>query len=178
MSAVVRGIAGVAIALLTALPATAQNSAGRAPPPTPAERAQLERQYRQRVARAVQSRLQLSDAQMARLAKTNATYDPRRRALAAEERELRAGIARQFAAGDAADQAAVEKAITRAIAIQRERLDLVEREQRELADFLTPVQRARYLDLQERLRRRVEELRRGQRLHAGNGRRPAPEDER
>jgi hypothetical protein len=157
-----------------AAPAAAQDSMRPRTPPGPAERAQLERQLRQRVGRAVQARLQLSDAQMARLQKTNQSFEDRRRALVAEERQIRAGIAEQFAAGDRADQAAVAKLIDSAIGIQRARHDLVGQEQRELASFLTPVQRARYLDLQERLRRRVEELRRGQRRGGAEGRRLAP----
>ena len=72
-----------------------------------------------------------------------------------------------IAAGDRAVQDSVARMIDRAIALQRQRLDLVAQEQRELSSFLTPVQRARYLDLQERLRRRVEELRRQQRRAAG-----------
>ena len=163
-----------ALALLGAGSAGAQDSADLRTVATPAERAQLERQLRQRVGRAVQARLQLSDAQMARLQSTNQLFEGRRRALIAEERQLRAGIAEQFAAGDRADQAAVAKFIDRAIAIQRERLDLVEQEQRQLSSFLTPVQRARYLDLQERLRRRVEELRRGQQRGGPGGRRLLP----
>jgi len=43
--------------------------------------------------------------------------------------------------------------------IQRDRLDLLDNEQADLAKFLTPVQRAQYLGLQEQVRRRVEEVR-------------------
>lgn len=174
MRAMRRALALGALAVLGAAPALAQDSGRPRTPATPAERAQMERQFRQRVGRAVQARLQLSDAQMARLQKTNQSFEGRRRALLAEERQIRAGIAEEFAAGERADQTAVAKFIDRAIAIQRERLDLVEQEQRELASFLTPVQRARYLDLQERLRRRVEELRRGQQRGGPGGRRMAP----
>jgi hypothetical protein len=57
--------------------------------------------------------------------------------------------------------------------VQRRRLDLAAEEQRELATIMTPVQRARYLALQETVRRRTDEMRRrrggGARRGAGNG---------
>ena len=174
MTTLRRLLAGLAVAALVASPAAAQDSARTRDRSGPGDRAQLERQLRERVGRTVQTRLQLTDAQMARLQKTSASFEGRRRALVAEERQLRMGLAAQLAAGDRADQAAVAQQIDRAIAIQRERLDLVAQEQRELAAFLTPVQRARYLDLQERLRRRIDELRRGQQRRGPGGRRGAP----
>ena len=156
-----RGVAALALALLGASSAGAQRSPSAGAPS--ADRARLERQFRERVGRTVQARLQLTDAQMARLQRMNSSFETRRRSLAAEERSLRFSIGQQIAAGDRADQDSVARMIDRAIGIQRQRLDLVAQEQRELSSFLTPVQRARYLDLQERLRRRVEELRRQQR---------------
>jgi len=43
--------------------------------------------------------------------------------------------------------------------VQHQRLDVFTREQRDLASFLTPVQRAKYASLQEGLRKKVEQLR-------------------
>lgn len=165
-------LAALVLSLLVATPAAAQQGAPAGAPA--ADRAQLERQLRQRVGRTVQTRLQLTDAEMARLQRTNSSFEGRRRALAADERALRFAIGQQISAGDRADQDSVSRMIDRAIAIQRQRLDLVAQEQRELSSFLTPVQRARYLDLQERLRRRVEELRRRQRRGGGGGDPSAP----
>ena len=162
MTAVRRLAAAAALLLLNALPAAAQDSGGVSRPAAGADRARLEQQLRQRVGRVVQARLRLTDEQMARLQRTNQSYEARRRALVTQERQMRLAIREQLAAGDSADQKRVAGLIESAIRIQRQRLDLVEQEQRELSAFLTPVQRARYLDLQERLRRRVEELRRGQ----------------
>jgi hypothetical protein len=155
---------GVALTLIPG-PARAQDtSAPRG------DRAQLERQFRQRAARVVQQRLGLTDAQMARLQATNQKFEGRRRAMVAEERQIRGDIRAQLAAGDTADQQRVAALIQRAIRVQRQRLELVEQEQGELATFLTPVQRARYLEIQERLRRRVDELRRGQEHRRGAAR--------
>jgi hypothetical protein len=43
--------------------------------------------------------------------------------------------------------------------IQRERIDLQIEEQRQLATFMSPLQRARYAALQEQIRRRLEGIR-------------------
>jgi hypothetical protein len=46
------------------------------------------------------------------------------------------------------------------VQLQRQRVELFAQEQRDLAQFMTPLQRARYTALQEQVRRRVEQLRR------------------
>ena len=51
-------------------------------------------------------------------------------------------------------------ALDRVLQLQRQRLDLMADEQKDLAGFLTPVQRAKYAALQEQIRRRVENARR------------------
>ena len=162
---------GVLLLCVFAAPRSALRAQGE---PPSAERARVEQQVRQRIARIVQDRLQLSDAQMQRLQQTNRRFEEQRRALLRQEREVRVSLREQLASGDRADQSRVGALIDSAIDLQRRRLDLLRDEQRELAGFLTPVQRARYLDLQEKLRRRVEELRRrgAQGGGGGGGRRP------
>ena len=58
-----------------------------------------------------------------------------------------------------ADQDKVSRMLDELVAVQRQRLDIFAREQRDLASFLTPVQRAKYATLQEGLRKKVEQLR-------------------
>jgi periplasmic protein CpxP/Spy len=79
-------------------------------------------------------------------------------------------------AGDAADQTKVAGLLDRALQIQRDRLDVTQREQRELAAFMSPVQRAMYVGIQDDLRRRLEEIRQQRRpgAPAVGGRRPPP----
>lgn len=167
------------LALGAAMPVASAVGQGIAPSPgARPERAQLEQQVRQRLARVVQERLRLTDAQMTKLRQTNARFEPRRRNLLQEERQVRMALRDESVADSAANQQHVAELITRAIAIQRQRLDLVDDEQKELATFLTPLQRARYLDLQEKLRQRVEQLRRGQGRVGGQGLRRRPNDSR
>ena len=125
----------------------------------------LERRVRERIAEEVQQRLGLTDAQTQRLGATNRKFEERRRLLLAEERTARMALREQVIRGDSADQRRVATLVDQLISVQRKRLDVVEQEQRELAEFLTPVQRATYLSMQDQMRRRMEEMRRG----AGGG---------
>jgi protein CpxP len=151
----------LALALLAA-PAGAQDRPRRqraldsqAVPP----RTQLEARLRQRLWRITKNRVGLTDQQMTRLAQTSRSFDARRRQLAVEERQHRQLLRREILAGSTADQTQVATALDRVLRIQRERVDLQIEEQRAFAEFMTPVQRARYAALQEQLRRRAENLR-------------------
>ena len=168
-----RGAVALAVAAaLTLSPRATAAQVGGAPPA--GDRAQMEQQVRQRFARFVRERLQLTEPQMQQLQQTNRRFEEQRRSLVREERDVRVAIRDQLANGDRADQKRVAELIDRAIGVQRRRLDLLQSEQKELATFLTPVQRARYLDVQEKVRRRVEELRRRGAQGGGGpaGRRP------
>ena len=120
----------------------------------------LQSRVRQRLAAVVKQRLGLSDDQMRQLGAVNATYESRRRSLMADERQARVAVRAELQRGNQADQKRVEGALADLFRIQRARIDLAEQEQRELAKFMQPSQRAGYLALQEQLRRRVEQMRR------------------
>ncbi len=131
------------------------------PPGDPAARRVLEQRFRERFEQVLKQRLALSDSQLARVVEVNARLDPKRRELFTEERSVRAEMRDAIHGGDdAASQDRVAQLLERAMRVQRARLDLVETEQRELSAFLTPLQRAKYLGLQEQLRRRVDDMRR------------------
>ena len=148
---------------------------GQAPQAVPNERASAQARVRDRVARLLRERVGLTEDQLRRLALVSRSFEGRRQALFREERATRQALRRELRAGPA-DQARVAANIDQLFALQRRRLDLAAEEQRELAAFMTPVQRARYLALQEHLRRRAEETRRrrGDGPPRGGGRRRAP----
>ena len=123
-------------------------------------RRQLEQRLRQRLGVIVKRELKLDDAQAQRLGSVSAKYETERRQLAAQERELRLQLRDEMQGGDQANQDRVSRALDRMLEVQRKRLDIVQREQKELSTFLTPVQRAKYLALQDQVRRRLEEARR------------------
>lgn len=161
MTMIVR--AGVSLLLLAlAVPAAAQQRPAQGPP----GRAQLEGEIRRGFARAVRERVGLSEEQMRRLAPLTQKHEQERRQLQMEERATR--MALQLAMRDSApDQDRVAQGLERLLDVQKRRIALLEREQRDLAAIMTPVQRARYLALQEQVRRRMEQMR--QRRQMGGG---------
>ena len=126
-------------------------------------RAQLEQAVRQRVARMLKERVGLSDEQLEQVGELNRRFEERRRVLIEQERDVRIGLRQEVLREDEADQERVARLLDQAIQVQQERLRVLEEEQRELAKFLTPVQRAKYLAVQEQIHRAVEEMRWGRR---------------
>jgi hypothetical protein len=114
----------------------------------PVRRQRLEQQLRQGIWRIAKRRIALSDDQMTKLEQTAGRFDGRRRALNQDERAQRQALRAELVA-----------ALDQLLQLQRRRLDMVGEEQRELATFMTPIQRAKYSALQEQLRRRVEKMR-------------------
>lgn len=112
-----------------------------------------------RVAEVVQRTLGASDEQMRRLGEVNRKYQAERKELNQKDRAARQAIRAEVLRDSLADQDKVSRMLDDLVAVQRQRLDVFEREQRDLAAFLTPVQRAKYATLQEGLRKRVDQLR-------------------
>jgi hypothetical protein len=132
-------------------------------------------QFRQRLAQVVRRRLNLDESQMRQLGQVNDRFERERMRLLRDERQVRQALRAEVLAGDSANQTRVADLLDRALKIQRERLDVTEREQRELATFMTPVQRAKYFAIQDELRRRLEEIReQRQRRTAPGGGGPLP----
>ena len=168
------GLLASALLVAAAGTADAQAGEGRTREESRGRREALERRVRERIAEEVQERLGLDDAQTERLGATNRKFEERRRVLLAEERTARMELRTQLVRRDSADQRRVGALIEQLLSFQRKRLELVEQEQRELAGFLTPVQRATYLSMQDQMRRRLEEMRRGGARRQGGRGRPAP----
>jgi hypothetical protein len=118
----------------------------------------------------VQQRLGLNAEQMRRLGELNRDIEPERRQLNEQERDARIALRGAMAFGDSADQDRVARSVDQLIDVQRRRIDLLSREQRALAAFMTPIQRARYLVFQDQVHRRMEDMR-GRRRGRGPARR-------
>ncbi len=137
------------------------------------DRAQLEQQIRDRIGTALKKNLNLTDDQFAKLQATNKRFEERRKLLVEQERDARMGMRDLMITGDTTNQAKVSAALDRMLQIQRQRFEFVEQEQKELAGFLTPLQRAKYLGMQEQMFRRVEALRQ-QGMNRGRAGGPPP----
>ncbi|MDB4908431.1 MAG: hypothetical protein JWO05_3215 [Gemmatimonadetes bacterium] len=118
-----------------------------------------EAQVRQAFARAVKQRLGLSDEQMKKLEPVAREQEKRRREHQRQERDARLALGDLMQDDSTADQAKVAQSIDRLVALERARAELTDREQKELAAIMTPLQRARYMSMQERVRNRLMQLR-------------------
>jgi hypothetical protein len=128
-------------------------------PDAPGRRQALEQRVRQQMAAVVQQRLRLNADQMRRLGEVNRDMEAQRRVLNQQERDVRLGLRAEVMRGDSANQDRVARYVDQLIDVQRRRIELLSREQRALAAFMTPTQRAQYLAIQDQLRRRMEDMR-------------------
>lgn len=119
----------------------------------------IEHQLQQRIATIMQERLQLNDEQLRQLVEVTRRFERERMQVRGEDYRLRMAMRSQLLAGDTASQDRVAELLEQMPRVERRRIDLMENEQRELAKFLTPVQRARYIALQEEIRRNMEQIR-------------------
>ena len=155
---------GVALWLTLALAAGAQQadlgaSARRQGGADSIGRARLEGQLRQGFARLVRNRVGLSDDQMMRLRPVTQRYEQQRRQLQMDERDTRLSLGESLGAGQSADAKQVDQLLQHMVDIQKRRVAVLEAEQHDLAAIMTPIQRARYMALQEQIRRRLEQMR-------------------
>ena len=139
-----------------------------------ANRAQLEQRFREQAGKLIQQRLALTDDQMGQLQQSNQRFAPQLTQLATQERETRRQLRDEMQSATP-NQAHVSDLLDASLRFQKQRISIIEAEQKDLAGFLTPVQRARYFALQAQFRNRAQELsrqnggpKRGRRPGAGN----------
>jgi len=146
---------GLAAAALATVSLGAQDTAARR------DRDVVQRRFQERFGAVIKERLQLSDSQAVRLGETNRKFEEQRRTLIQQERDVRMSLRDELMAQNqgSANQQRISELLDRAIRVQRQRVDLLESEQRELARFLNPTQRAKLLGMQEQMRRNAMEMR-------------------
>ncbi len=150
-----RRIIPVTMLVLAALTGSAE---GQDPAAGDPESERLRQTIEERFEQALRQQLDLTDEQAQKLRVTTRDFAQRRMALFREERDLRQAMDGQMRPGIAADQDSVARLTDR---MARVRGDLARSYQDEIGalEFLTPVQRARYLQMRERLLERVREAR-------------------
>ena len=121
-----------------------------------AERVRLENGLRQALARAVRQRLNLSDQQATRLMQVNRQFSEDRVTLARDEMRVRRDLRLSIAGGGSDRAPETARLLDELLEKQRQRLELQQKEQAALSEFLTPEQRARYIGMMEQLRRRIQ----------------------
>ena len=135
----------------------------RAQDGTESPRAEALRQaIENRFAARVQEELGLSADQASKLRSTTADFARRRRQLAQQERLLRGALAGQLRPGIAADQDSVARLTDAIVNARVGYAETYRDELRAMSTFLTPVQRAEFLALRERLLQRIQRVQAGQ----------------
>lgn len=122
------------------------------------ERARLEGDIRRGFARAVRQRVGLSEDQMRRLGPVTQRHEQQRRQLQMEERRTRMAL-HALLRDSSADSSGISQHLQTLVDLQKRRVQVLEAEHRDLATIMTPLQRARYMAVQEQLRRRMEQMR-------------------
>jgi hypothetical protein len=124
-----------------------------------AVRTRLELEIRRRFARMVRMRVGLTDDQVRRLAPVSQRYEQQRRRLQIEERDARQALRGSLRNEQTADPTQVDRHLQKLVEIQKQRAQLLEAEQRDLATIMNPMQRAKYMALQDQIRRQLEQVR-------------------
>jgi hypothetical protein len=135
-----------------------------------ARREQLRAQIEERFAQRVKLGLDLNNQQMDRLRAAVRADRDRRLRVQDREQDLRRAVAEQMRPGVAANQDSLSRLLDAIAANHVARDQLEQQEQRELAQFLTPVQRTRLFYMRQMLMQRIQTIREGR--WRQQGRRP------
>ena len=133
-------------------------------------RGEVERRFGERV----QRELRLTPDQATNLRATHERFAARRRGVMERQRDLRQALDDQMQPGVAANADSVRKLMDALQAGRAEMLRIEEEEDREMAGYLSPVQRARLQIMRQRFSERVQELRRERGRRGGRGGRERP----
>jgi Spy/CpxP family protein refolding chaperone len=121
---------------------------------------QMRQQIETRFGAQVQQTLGLTDQQAAQLRATFQTYAQQRRAMERNERALKQALQGQLRPGVAANSDSVAKVTDQLLALKVTYAQTFVDENREMAKYLSAVQRAQFQVMRERLMARIEEIRR------------------
>jgi len=134
-------------------------------------RAEIERRWSERV----QQDLKLTSDQASKLRATQERFNTRRRTLMQQQLQRRRALEDQMQPGVAANSDSVRRLMDGMRAGRADMVKIEQDEDQEMSGYLTPVQRARYEQMRERLMQRVGEMRMERREGRGIGAgRPRP----
>jgi periplasmic protein CpxP/Spy len=129
----------------------------------------LRHRIEERFASRVQEQLGLTNEQTSKLRATSERFASRRRESHTRHRQLREALSAQLRPGVAANQDSVAKLTDAMIELRIAAAQTTRDEMREVAKFLTPVQRARLFAMRDRLHHRMKEVREHGGMRGGKG---------
>lgn len=119
----------------------------------------LRHHIEERFATRVQEELGLTNEQTAKLRATSQQFGGRRRVMHTRQRQLKEALRAQLKPGVAANQDSVARLTDAMVELRVASAQASRDEMREVAKYLTPVQRARFFVMRDRLHHRVKEAR-------------------
>lgn len=122
-------------------------------------RAELEDEVRRGFARAVRERVGLTDQQMLKLGPLTRRYEEQRRQAQMDERDARMKLQALVLVGSDADSVRLKQFMAQLNDVRKRRVQIDEAEQKDLATIMSPLQMAKFLGIQEQVRRRLEQMR-------------------
>jgi hypothetical protein len=126
--------------------------------PQQARRQQLEQAVQQRLLRLMKEQVGLTDAQITRVQEVNRRIELQRATLLIEERQARQALRDEVTLGDSTRNPVIAQLMDRMFKAISQRMTLNQQEQAELAQFMTPMQRAKYYGIKEVIQRRVNQM--------------------
>ena len=144
----------IAMVLVPLSSATAQQADSTSP-----RADSLRHRIEERFASRAQEQLGLTNEQTAKLRASSQQFGTRRHDLRGREQRLRGALAAQLRPGVAANQDSVAKLTDAMIDLKVASAQASRDEMKELSKYLTPVQRARFFVMRERMAHRVQEAR-------------------
>lgn len=148
------------LALAVALVVVVRPVRAQEPAPDRPGAQELRRRVREHLAERIQEELNLTPDQMHRLRATVGEYGQRRREMMGRQRELRMALGGQLRPGIAATPDSVARLTDELVDLRVRYAESFKAEQRELAQYLDPVQRAKITLLRDRLANRAQEFHR------------------
>jgi Spy/CpxP family protein refolding chaperone len=108
---------------------------------------------RRAIERKVRTEVQPTETQLRQLRALDQRFEPQRVLLNREEIAARNELRQLMVDSTNVNQAKIGETLDRLVRFPRRRAELMEAEQKELATILSPLQRAKYLSIQEQVRR-------------------------
>jgi Spy/CpxP family protein refolding chaperone len=124
----------------------------------PVEQQALVRRIRQAFGGVVRRQLDLNEEKWTQFERVDRDFQRRRTQIQRGERQARFALKAAMEDTASVDQAKIAQYLNELTQAQRKRADLLDAEQKELATFLTPLQRAKLQALREQLTRRIAQM--------------------
>lgn len=168
------------LALILAVPATAQSPRPPAPARTTpdtsaaaaAQRAELQGRIERNFIARANEELGLTEAQSTRLVEIERRIADRRRLIERETRRINEALSNELRPGIAANERVVTTSLDSLGALRVNYAQVFRDEQKDLSGFLTPVQRAQFYRMRERMIGRVADVREERQKRDGQGHAP------